>query len=508
MTQPDKPTQTKPKPKPRKKKRSKLRRNLVLMALLLLVGTVVAASLLRNRDVVLTVQTEKVQRRDLTETVVATGRIHPVTRVVINPEVSGEIVELPVREGQRVKKGDLLVRIKPDNYIASRNSAEASYKSSLASQALSEANLARAEFEFGRAGKLAEDGLISESEYINAKTNFDVASASLDSSRHQGDQAKAALERAEEELGKTTIFAPMDGTVTQLKSEVGERVVGTAMMAGTEIMTVANLAAMEAWVDIGEIDIVSIAIGQKARLEVDAFRDETFGGTVTEIANGAKTSGMGSQQEATKFEVKIRVQDQSAFRPGMSVTANVETRYRTNVLTVPIQSVTTRMPKPKPKPDSGSKADPTSDPDSDADGEPAVDDDNGNQNGNNNDDAGTPTTPAVAENSGEGAQTKPTAESEGSVSGTTATSKKAKSSSAEGRKPVEVVFAVDNGKVKMIEVERGISDDDYTEIVRGLEEGMEIVSGGYRAINRDLEDGTAVRVGPAVGLGEIESENR
>jgi HlyD family secretion protein len=309
-----------------------------------------------------------VTRRNITEIVVANGKIQPVLQVVINPEVSGEIIELPVKEGQTVKKGDLLVRIKPDNYRASRNSSEANYRSALASKTLAEANRAKAEAEFKRNDELFRAKLVSDSQYIEAKTAFEVAKATVESSGHQADQAKASLAKAEDDLLKTTIVAPIDGTITKLKSQVGERVVGTAMMAGTEIMTISDLAEMEARVDIGEIDVILIDVGQKAKLEVDAFRDREFHGIVTEIANAAKglssspqsssssSSGGGSSQEATKFEVKIRIQEKEIFRPGMSVTSEIETRYRTNVLCVPIQSVTTRVPKKdKEKKDAGAK---------------------------------------------------------------------------------------------------------------------------------------------------------
>ena len=178
--------------------------------------------------------------------------------------------------------------------------------------------------------ELFKDKLVSDSQFLDAETSFEVMKASYDTSLHQADQARASLARAEDDLAKTTIYSPIEGTVTKLKSQVGERVVGTAMMAGTEIMTVANLEEMEARVDIGEIDVVLIALGQKARLEVDAYQNRKFTGLVSEIANAAKGSasadrgggGGGAQsQEATKFEVKIRVKEKEPFRPGMSVSA-------------------------------------------------------------------------------------------------------------------------------------------------------------------------------------------
>lgn len=411
--------------------------------LVLALGALGTWAYLRQRQVVLTVQTEKAQTRNLTELVVATGRIQPVVKVVINPEVSGEIVELPVREGQAVKKGDLLVRIRPDPYQASRNSAEASYRSSLANVELARAELEKAKIEFARFSQLSEAKLISESEFLSAKTSLDVAQARFETSRHQADQTKAGLARADEDLTKTTIVAPIDGTVTNLRSERGERVVGTAMMAGTEIMTVADLNEMEARIDVGEIDVVLVKIGQKARLEVDSFRDRKFTGLVTEIANAARTQGMNTQQEATKFEVRIRVQEKEFFRPGMSVTAEVETRYRTNVLAVPMQCVTTRLPKEaKEQLEQQKKRASKLGPD-----EP--EEDAGNQ---------------------------------------------AKRRTSNAPKPIEVVFGVKDGKTVMLPVKRGISDETHTEITEGLEDGTEVVSGGYKAITKELEDGKAVKV--------------
>ena len=313
----------------------------------------------RNREVIITVQTEKVARRNLTELVVANGRVHPVLQVKISPEVSGEIIELPVKEGQCVKKGDLLLRIKPDYYLASRRSAEASFQAAVANKDLAGANQRKAEIEEQRNKELLKDKLISESAYLEMKTASEVARATFQSAEHQVNVARAALSRAEEDLAKTTISSPIAGTVSKLNSQQGERVVGTAMMTGTEVMVVADLNEMEARVDIGEVDVVLIAQGQKARLEVEAFRDRKFTGTVTEIANSSRNLGAqsgstgggggggGQQQEATRFEVKIRIKDKETFRPGMSVTAEIETRSRTNVLSVPIQSVTTRLPKGK-----------------------------------------------------------------------------------------------------------------------------------------------------------------
>jgi HlyD family secretion protein len=401
----------------------------------------------KKREDIITVQTEKVGRRDLTELVVATGKIQPVVQVKISPEVSGEIIELPVKEGEEVKKGDLLLKIKPDFYLARRDSADANLKAVLANKELAGANLGKAKTEFKRAQELYQDELISESVFVDARTALDVAQAQVKAATHQSEVARASLASAEEELAKTTIYSPLTGVVTKLNSEVGERVVGTATMAGTEVMIVSNLEEMEARVDIGEIDVVLIALDQKARLEVDAFREKKFTGVVTEIANTAKTQNMGSQQEATRFEVMIRVNERAVFRPGMSVTAEVETRHRTNVLAVPIQCVTTRLPKQEENPA----------------GAPA------NAGGEGNGDTGK------MENAYQNEKKK------------------------EDNKPIEVLFVREGDAVKMIPVKRGISDDTHVEILEGLQEGQEVISGGYKAINRDLDDGKKITVGPAGG---------
>ena len=421
---------------------------IIVVVLLLAGGAAAWFFYFRKKDEVVTIQTEKVKRRDLTEVVEANGRVYPVVQVKISPEVSGEIIALPVKEGQSVTKGDLLLRIKPDFYAASKRSAEASYQASVANKDLSAANLRKAEIEAERNKALLAAKLISDSVFLEMKTAAEVAFASFRASEHQVNVAKAALQRAEEELAKTTIFSPITGTISKLNSQLGERVVGTAMMTGTEVMVVADLNEMEARVDIGEVDVVLIALNQKTRLEVEAFRDRKFTGVVTEIANSSRSlsaqggggggGGGGQSQEATRFEVKIRIKDKETFRPGMSVTAEIETRSRTNVLSVPIQSVTTRLPK--------------------TDG-------------------------------GKGSVTNAVAK----ASATNAISGERKPGDAP--KPIEVVFLTASDAVRSVPVKRGISDENYSEITEGLEEGQEVVSGGYKAISRDLEDGKNIKRG-------------
>ena len=454
--------------------------------------TVVALTLVaifRKREPVIAVQTEKVARRNLTELVVANGRIHPVIYVKISPEVSGEIIELPVKEGQKIKKGDRLVKIKPDQYIADRNSSEASYKSSLASKTTAEANLGKAESEFKRYQSLFQNNLVSESVFLDAKTTYDIGKAEVQNSIHRVAMSQAALDRSIENLSKTTIDSPLDGTVVRLGSQAGERVVGTAMMAGTDIMTIVDFSEMEARVDIGEIDVPLIAIGQNARLEVDAFKDRKFSGTVTEIANSSKGAGFGGMfgggsggggsQEATKFEVKIRFKEKEVFRPGMSVMAEIETRSRTNVLAVPIASVTTRLPKKPP----GDKK-----PGRNSDKKTAK---AGLNPGETNSATARNTNTVEATTAG----SAPSSSTNSPAGGTNTVGSSGGKKPGDAPKPIEIVFVKENERAKMVPVKRGISDDAYMEITEGLQEGQEVVSGGYKAISRDLEDGKKVRIG-------------
>jgi HlyD family secretion protein len=460
-------------------KSKKRRKWLIFGGIGLVLAGLVVLAILKKREVVITVQTEKVERRNVNEIVPANGKIQPVLQVEISPEVSGEIIELPVKEGQHVNKGDLLLKIKPDFYQAAVNQAEAGYRAALAGQTTAEAQLRKALADLKRDEELLRHKLVSESDFDAVKAAYDVAVAQLDSAVHQVESAKANVDSAMESLAKTTIVSPLTGTISKLNSRLGERVLGTIQNVGTDIMTIADLNEMEARVDIGEDDVVLIAAGQKAKLEVDAFKDRKFTGIVTEIANSSNDSGTQSQltqsstgQEATKFQVRIRVQEKEAFRPGMSVTAEIETRYRTNVLTVPIACVTSRLPKEKKN---EAKAGALDDP-------PGT-----NTPAGTNAPAGKTNVPAATV---AGSNTP----AKGATNGV-ASDKKSK----EAPKPINVVFVMDGDHVKMMPVKIGISDDNYWEITEGLTDGVEVVSGSYKAINRELEDGKKIRKGPAAG---------
>jgi len=444
----------------------KRRKTLVFSGIALVLLALTGVAMFKKRDVTIAVQTEKVGRHTLTELVVANGKIQPVVLVKISAEVSGEIIELPIKEGQQVKKGDLLVKIKPDFYIAQRKQAEAGFKSSEAGKSSAEANLRKAQAEYKRAVELSHQKLIADSAFDEVTAAYDVAVAQLTNATHQVEMARASLDSADESLSKTTIFSPLTGTITKLNSQLAERVLGTVQNVGTEIMSVADLNEMEARVDIGEIDVVLIEPGQNVRLEVDAFKDRKFNGAVTEVANSSTTAGLGglgggggNNQEATKFSVKIRIKEKEPFRPGMSCTAEIETRYRTNVLAVPIASVTTRVPKKE-----------------------------GGKNGTNG------VTQVAAKTNSPAATNQLAGGTNGTASGTNGSSgdRKAKDNAP---KPVEVVFLLDGDKAKMVPVKIGISDDSFWEITDGLQEGQEIISGGYRAVSRDLEEVKKFRKG-------------
>ncbi len=299
-------------------KRGNGRKILIWSVIVLALAGGGTAAYLKRRTPILTVQTEKVTTRSLTEIVTATGKVQPVLQVKISPEVAGEIIELPVKEGQSVKKGDLLVRIRPDFYEAARSSAVATDRSAEADLATAKAELAQSELELRRAAELFQKKIVGEAEHDAAKTAREVRLAQSAAAEHRVENARAAVRRAEEDLLKCTIQSPIDGTVAKLNSETGERVVGTGMMAGTEIMVVADLNEMEARVEVGEVDVPLVKLGQAAKLDVDSFRNRKFNGRITQIAvlPGLR---LRSPAGCDQIRVRIRITDRERFLPGMSV---------------------------------------------------------------------------------------------------------------------------------------------------------------------------------------------
>ncbi len=295
------------------------------------------------------VDTTEVIKHDIIEVIPANGKIQPVVEVKISPDVSGEIVELNFEEGDFVKKGELVIKIKQDVYISMKEKAEASLNSIKAQFAQQEAQLKQIEQSYVRNKKLFEQKAISESEFETATSQYEVAKSQLKAAEFNVKSASAALKEAQENLIKTTIYSPMDGIISKMNVEKGERVVGTSQMAGTELFRVANLNDMEVLVDVNENDIVRLNQKDTAEIEVDAYPGKKFMGIVTQIANSAKNIGGGADQ-VTNFEVKIRIlpvidnknEVSNLFRPGMSASVSIRTETKKGALSIPLQAITTR----------------------------------------------------------------------------------------------------------------------------------------------------------------------
>ncbi len=323
---------------------------------LLLVAGLTYWSKKKNKGVVRKVQIGKVVKRDILETVLASGKIQPEKEVKISSEVSGEIIELPVKEGQRVKKGDLLAKINPDIYQSAYKRAVAGLSNARSNMNQQYARLQKAREDYLRSKQLFEKGIISKMDFSQAKTNYDVAKAMYESAKFQVESALAGVKEAKDNLKRTTIYAPIDGIITRLAVEKGERVVGTKQMAGTEMMRIADLSRMETETDVNENDIVKVKIGDTALIEVEAFPGRKFKGVVTEIANSAEMKATATD-EVVNFKVKIgilpgsyrdlvdRSKHVSPFRPGMTTSVEIITNQKKGILAVPLSAVTVRSGK-------------------------------------------------------------------------------------------------------------------------------------------------------------------
>ncbi len=394
----------------------------------------------------------EVESRTLVETVVANGKIQPETEVIISSEVSGKILELPLREGSKVAQGDLLVKINPDLAQAALDRSEASLNNAKANKANADARLLQAEAQFrnsqttmDRNERLFTDGAISKAEYDNIKANYETAQAEVMAAEESAkgasysiQSAKASVKEAQDSYSRTTLFAPMNGTISRLSVEVGEQVVGAMQMTGTEIMRVANLDVMEVLADVNESDIVRVAFGDTATIEVDAYIDRKFKGIVTEIANSATSTGMSADQ-VTNFEVKIRIlresyldlleggnADLSPFRPGMNATVDITTQTKTNAIAVPIECVTSRIDTSSAKRTSVER---------------------------------------LMGKKGEA-----------------------------NEEPITCVFVTESGVVKLVPVETGVQDDRFIEIVSGLDTAVTVVSGPFDLVSQGLVPGDKVTV--------------
>ena len=388
------------------------------------------------------VSVEKPLKRTITESITANGKIQPEVEVKISPEVSGEIIELPYKEGEHVEKGTLLCKIKPDTYLSYKDRAIAAVNSSKARLTQVQSQLAQSELAFNRSKQLFEQKAISESDFETAKTNYEVAQASVKASLYEVESSQASLKEAEENLRKTTIYAPMSGTISKLNVELGERVVGTAQFTGTEILRIADLSRMETRVDVNENDIVRVKMNDTAFIEVDAYLERKFKGVVTQIANSASTAGTTTDQ-VTSFEVRIRLledsykdlinpKNPSPFRPGMSTTVDIRTQTKYNILSIPIQAVTTR-----------------------------------------------------SDSMGKGATTGFTEVDPNQVNQNKTTTKPSEMK--------EIVFIAKGDSAKMVVVKTGIQDNSFIEIKDGLIGDEDVISAPFSAISRKLNDGKLIK---------------
>jgi HlyD family secretion protein len=413
-------------------------------AVLLLIVALVVAS---KRERPIPVTTEKAVRRTILQTVSATGKVQPETEVKISPEVAGEIIELPVEDGMQVKKGDLLVKIKPDSYKALLEQQEAAISAAKATNLQQKATMLKTEHDLGRSKDLFDKKLVSEQEYNAAEAAYDVAKNTFESSVHEIERAEASSSQARDQLSKTTIYSPIDGTVTILNSKLGERLVATNQFAGTEVMRVADLSHMQAVVDVNENDVVNVKLGDTANIKIDAYGDRKFKGVVQQIANTGKTTGTGTQEEVTNFEVKIRVDDHGvALRPGLSCTADIETNMVKDAVAVPMQSVTIRT-------------------------------------GDSN------LSPDEVEKQKQKVATRDKDDNKAELSNDRLEKQAQKE---EREKLVKVVFVKNGNKAQMVKVTTGIADDSYMEIKSGVKPGDEVISGSYSAISRKLKEGAKV----------------
>ncbi|MCX7909911.1 MAG: efflux RND transporter periplasmic adaptor subunit [Ignavibacteria bacterium] len=413
------------------KRKSKKRRIILAIVILLVISIVVISFVSGNKDEVIKVTTSKVERRTIIQTVSAVGKIEPETKVKVSSETSGEIIFLGVREGDTVRAGQLLVRIKPDIFETQLEQFKAAAEAAKVQIEIALAEKVRTENELRRVTELYQKEFASKQELELAKANYERALGSYNASLSNYQQALAAYKQMQKSFERTTIYSPINGVVTSLSVEKGEKVVGTAQMAGTEIMQIADLSVMNAIVEVDENDIVNVKVGDSANIEVDAIPDEIFKGVVVETGHSAIASKLGTQDEVTNFKVKVRfLKPDRRLRPGMSCNAEIQTQKRENVLAVPLQAVTVRMEGFTPKSDVIS-------------GE-------------------------IEKENTEQKMFKKT--------------------------PPSVVFLNEKGKAKMVKVKTGISDKGFIEIIEGLQEGQEVISGSFMAVSKLLKDGSPIKV--------------
>ena len=404
-----------------KKRKKRWLKIIILVVAVLVVAGLVAGNLSQNKDKSIEVLMVKAQRGRLVQTVPGTGRVQPEIQVKISANVSGEITGIYVEEGDRVKKGDLLVSLDRERYEAAMEQAQSSLKSA-------EAALEKSKSELGRVEELNQRGMASQADLEAARADFLYRSAEVE-------RSQAYLKQARDDLAKTSIYAPMDGIISLLNKEPGEMALG-AQFQQDIIMIVADMSKMEVEVEVDESDIVDVALGDTATVEIDAYPDTTFRGVVREIAHTATTRGYGTAEEITNFVVKIRLLDvPKGIRPGMSATADIITEIREDALYVPIQCVVMKPPLKE---------------------------------------AGEP---------GE----------ESSKADSVKSRVPAKKPDRSAEELSEAVFKVTENVARQIPVVTGISSDTDIEIISGLTEGDEVVSGPFRTLTMRLKDGDSVR---------------
>ncbi|WP_395043009.1 efflux RND transporter periplasmic adaptor subunit [Flavobacterium sp.] len=414
----------------------------VLFALVITLITLSKMGVIGNKDKGVEVETAKVDEITIVETVSATGKIQPEIEVKISSEVSGEIIALPIKEGQVVKKGDLLVKINPDLYTSGYNRTLSNLSGTKAGLSQADASYKEAKASYDRSKTLYDKGIISRSEWDKAIASFEVAQASKQSSYYNVQSANATVKEAKDNLGRTTIYAPADGTVSMLNVELGERVLGTQQMTGTEILRVANLNNMEVEVDVNENDIVKINVGDSANVEVDAYLKKVFKGIVTSISNSASATTTADQ--VTNFKVKIRIvkesyldllegkpETYSPFRPGMTATVDIITTRKEKVIGVPISSIVMKSDTAATK---------------------------------------------KYEFKDEEQDKKVTAKSD---------------------KKFECVFVKVGDKAKIRIVKSGIQDDTNIEVISGLKKGDVVIVGPYNTVTKDLNSGDKITIAEA-----------
>ncbi len=414
------------------KKRSKGKIFFIILLVLGVFAVVSYLAVFSKSDHRISVQVSKVIRKTITQTVSAIGQIEPETEVKISSETSGEIIFLGVEEGDTVKKGELLVRIKPDLIESQLDQEKASVEAAKMDIDVNKAELEKSKMDLQRKTELYKKQFLSAQDFDAVKTAYEQANANYQSSLQRYARAKAGLELVRKNAERTTIYSPIDGIVTKLDVEKGENVVGTATMQGTEMMAISDLRVMNAVVDVDENDIVLVNIGDTSMIEVDALQGDLIKGYVIEIGHSAIESNTGQQDEAINFKVKIRVlDDEPRLRPGMSCNVDINTETRYNTLAVPLQAVTVRAPKI---------------------------DNTVNQNF-------------------------------GRIQKENNNKKK-----AEEYRPPSVVFIPVKGRAIMKQVKTGISDQGFIEILSGLKENEKIISGSFMAVSKELTDSALIRI--------------